>query len=51
MGFTSLTVPVPGGEIFATRRGEGEGHGPCCSMAARASGPSTSSASSRSSTA
>ena len=25
MGFTSLTVPVPGGEIFATRRGEGEG--------------------------
>jgi len=25
MGFTSLTVAVPGGEIFATRRGEGEG--------------------------
>src|SRR5438552_10783342 len=25
MGFTSLTVPVPGGEIFATRRGEGDG--------------------------
>ena len=25
MGFVSLTVAVPGGEIFATRRGEGEG--------------------------
>ncbi len=25
MAFTSLTVAVPGGEIFATRRGEGEG--------------------------
>jgi pimeloyl-ACP methyl ester carboxylesterase len=25
MAFTTLTVAVPGGEIFATRRGEGEG--------------------------
>jgi pimeloyl-ACP methyl ester carboxylesterase len=25
MGFVALTVVVPGGEIFATRRGEGEG--------------------------
>ena len=25
MGFVALTVAVPGGEIFATRRGEGEG--------------------------